>query len=187
MADVTYTFIDNGGGNFTFDFTVANTSTGTSTGPLDYIDIQFDADDQALYSNVSVLADNGWLSFAFENDPSPGGLPAGASFDAFQATPMLPGIGQGDSLGGFLVNFDYAGALDPTAQGFYWAADFGTNFDGNGTQISANPDVWILGFVEGTTRVSVPEPPTMLLLGLALAVLAGLTRQDRTAAAPTSP
>ncbi len=183
MADITSTFVDNGGNNFTFKFTVANTSTGADTGALDFFEVQFDADDQALYSNVVVLANNDWQSFAFENDPAPGGLPGGASFDAFQAMPMLPGIAQGASLGGFEVSFDYAGSLFPTEQEFYWAADFGTNFDGNGEQINSDPDVWILGFDEGITRTStsIPEPTTILLFGSGLVVLAGSRRKQRVA------
>ena len=177
MADISYTFTDNGGGNFTFDFLVANTSTGASTAPLDFFDVFFDADNPALYSNVSVLADNGWLASAFENDPLPGGEAGGASFDAFQATPMLPGIAQGDSLGGFLVNFDYVGSLDPTEHAFFWLADFGTNFDGNGIQINSGPDVWVLGTVEGATRARVPAPGTLALLGLGFLGLGAIRRR----------
>lgn len=162
IADISYDYIANGGGNYTFNFNVRNTSTGGDTGRLDFFNIYFDADaDISRYSGINWIADNGWYSEAGDPDLSFGGLPGYALADDSVLVGGGGGIGQGGSLAGFSVNFGYSGALSPTAQLFNFNAQFGTDATGN-----------ILGSYDGTTRYEdtgvIPEPSTFLLIGAGL-------------------
>jgi len=182
MADITYDYVDNGGGNFDFIFTVFNTSTLPDTGQLDFFDILFDADtDLTLYSNVTWLKDKGWDAVAFEYDPSYGGLAATVLTDDSVLVSGSGGIAQGASSAGFTVNFDYAGALLPTDQLFTWDANFGTSdTDNGGTDMGG---YWILGEADGKTRYvpstsnPVPEPGTILFLALGFCGILGINRK----------
>lgn len=183
MADITYDYEDHGLGNYTFIFNVNNTSDGVSDGPLDFFMIDFDADsDFSLYSNLTWVEDNNWYSETYEYDPSFGGLP-GISFadDSIFGSGGL-GIAQGDSLGGFSVNFDYFGTLSPDEQLFSWYANFGTSDTDNGGMDMGG--YWILGEAFDITEyvpegpVPIPEPGTILLFGSLLTSVFGILKKD---------
>jgi len=188
MADISYTATDNGSGNYTFNFTVENNSTDADTGGLDFFLIDFDADpNDTLYSNITWLADNGWDSDAFDDDDGFGGLPGGVLADDGIPFGGSGGIAQGASLGGFQVNFDYAGALPMSDQLFSFLADFGaSDADNGGIEMDG---YWILAEVYGTTIYtappqppqggSVPEPGVILLMGAGLLGMFGTSRRKR--------
>lgn len=178
MADIAYDYEDHGSGNFTFTFTVNNTSDGTSTGPLDFFMIDFDADsDISLYGNLTWVDNNGWDAWTEEYDPSFGGIPAASFADDSILYGSGVGIAQGESLGGFSVNFVYSGTLFPEEQLFSWYANFGTSdTDNEGILIDfdgfpdSGDEYWILGEAFGTTRhvpsgppLTIPEPSTFVL------------------------
>ena len=186
IGDISYDYVDNTGGNYTFTFTVNNNSTGADIGELDFFQIDFDADsDESLYSSIAWTADKGWLSDAWEYDPSFGGIPGGVNADDSVFGSNGGGIAQSNSLGGFSVNFDYSGGIDPTQQLFTWYANFGTSdIDNGGMDLGG---YWALGEASGSTRYEpsgsppaidpIPEPATMLLLGTGLAGLLGIWRK----------
>lgn len=186
QADISYTATDNGGGNYTFNFNVANTSTGADTGGLDFFQIFFDADAiSSRYSGLAWNAGNGWVTFAEDSTSALGGV---SNITADDSILVLGsgGIAQGASLGGFNVNFNYGGTTPPALLDiddhfFTYHAEFGTNMVGNGTDMGG---YWILGEANGTTTyvappppppgpAVIPEPGTMLLFGIGLAGLVG--------------
>lgn len=189
QADVSYSAVDNGGGSFTFTYTVANTSTGSDTAGLDFFKIDFDADSAwNRYTALAWTADNGWVSAAYQYDAGFSGLPASVWAD--DSVPFGSGgggIAQGASLGGFAVTFNYGGGtplLDMSDQLFSWRVEFGTNLTGSGSDMGG---YWIQGSAQGTTRYVattpvIPEPGTVLLFGVGLAGLAarGMIRARRT-------
>ncbi len=193
MADITYDYTDNGGGNYTFTFTVYNLSTDGSTGALDFFEIDFDADadnNYCNYSNITWDVDNGWLTDAGEPDPFFGGTPGYAMADDSVFGANGGGIVQGDSLGGFQVSFDYSGSLSPEQQLFSFYAAFGTSATDNGGIMidddgvpNSGDEYWILGEDSGNIRYQpagpppVPEPTTILLVGIGVIGLAGLGKK----------
>lgn len=184
IGDISYDYVDHSAVNYTFTFTVNNNSTGSDTGGLDFFQIDFDADsDLSLYSNIAWTADNGWDSDADEYDPSFGGIPGYVLADDSVFGSNGGGIAQGNSLGGFSVNFDYSGSINPQDQLFSWYANFGTSDVDNSNGGSDMGGYWVLGEGSGTTRYeplgpeAVPEPATMLLLCTGLAGLFGVGRK----------
>ncbi|MBI5140791.1 MAG: PEP-CTERM sorting domain-containing protein [Nitrospirae bacterium] len=181
QADISYTAVDNGGGSYTFNYTVANTSTGLDTAGLDFFKIDFNADAQwARYSGLAWASGNGWVTAEYQFDPGFSGLPASVWAD--DSVPFGSGgggIAQGASLGGFSVTFGYGGATPPALlamsdQLFSWHAEFGTNMSGTGTDMGG---YWIQGAADGTTRYVdagyvIPEPGTVFLFGVGLAGIA---------------
>lgn len=129
-----------------YDFSVTNDSL---SGDLGEFAVFFDV---GLYSNLQLIASPaGWDSLVVQPDPA---LPDAGFFDALA---LGAGLAPGASLGGFSVSFVFAGAGAPGAQAFsIYDADFAV-IDSGRTQANAT----------GT----VPEPGSLLLLALALAVL----------------
>ncbi len=197
-ADIFYTGTNNGGNNYTFDFTVYNNTNGVaSPGFLDYFLIDFDADaDTSLYSNITWDSDNAWFSDAFEYDPGFGGVPGGISADDSIFGSDGGGIAMGGSLGGFQVSFDYAGSLGIDEQLFSFLADFDTleeNFQDH--PLDGYPigylDLGGYGVAEeiyGTTQYTAPsgnapEPGILFLFGTGLIGLFGSKLRKSTKAA----
>ena len=119
MADITYDYVDNGGGNYTFTYTVNNISDGSDTGGLDYFEISFDADAGLTnYDNLTWTNGKGWWTDAADSDDSFGALPGFVLADDSIFGSGGGGIAQGASVAGFSVKFDYSGALLPDEQLF---------------------------------------------------------------------
>lgn len=169
MVDISYDYTDNGGGNYTFDFTVSNTSDEPSM--LDLFNISFDADPVwGNYSNITWVDNQSWDYVEAEDwDPAYGDLPGYVLADDYFGAGGIP---TGGSVSGFTVSFDYAGALAPEAQLFSYYAWF-SDLEGE-----------FLAEIPGTTRYvptahPVPEPTTILLLGTGLLALSGYGRKLR--------
>jgi hypothetical protein len=185
-ADITYDYKDLGGGKYRFDVTVNNTSTGADTGALDYFQINFDADsDWATYAGVAWTKKNGWVTTDNQFDPAFGSIPAALTADhSVLVIPTDGGIAQGKSSSGFAFEFTYSGSLGPKQQALSFLADFGTAFVPGSAE-----DYTVLGEVTGNLRYvptgpgpdpgQIPEPATILLVGMGLCGWIGLRKRSR--------
>ena len=195
MADVSYDYIDNGGGDYLFSFTVSNTSTDLDSSGLGFFYINFDADsDYDSYTSLTWEESNFWFAdtyvpyhyFGFDE---PGGVWADDAV-VFGGT---GGLGQGESAT-YAVSFSYSGTLDPWEQNFSWGAEFGANFDGTGIWVDADLngiedpaiDYYIMGGTYGVMSYSsivpptpTPEPGTMMLFGSGLVGFASMRRKRK--------
>lgn len=136
------------GGTFQTEYTVTN---GPTDVPVEEFSIFYEFD---LYSNLMVVSSPaGWDSFVDEPDP---GVPVGGLYDtlALTATPLSPG----DTLGGFVVSYDFLGSGSPGAQSFE----------------IINPDDFSTIFAGTTTLAAsaIPEPGTVALMGIGFLGLA---------------
>lgn len=183
IADITYDYVNNGGGNYTFNYTVANNSDLGDNAALDFFMIDFNADALASYSNITWNLTQNWNAYAFDFDPAYGDIPGTIiADDSIPFGSAGGGIARGASLGLFSVTFDYAGSLLADQQLFSYRAEFGTNEQQSG--IETDFGYWIEGFDLGTTAYNrpippdpttpVPEPATLFLLGSGLLGAAAL-------------
>jgi hypothetical protein len=138
-AIITYTTSNNGAGNWTYNYTIAATS---SDSVVQELTIYFDP---LLYADLILDATPiGWDSIVVQPDP---GLPANGFVDALS---LGAGLSPGDQVSGISVSFSFLGNGMPGAQ----------HFD------IVDPTTFAT-ISQGLTRTeaaSVPEPGTVWLL-----------------------
>jgi len=105
---ITYDVNNISGTTWTYDFEVFNDSLSSG---LEEFTVFFEVN---AYQNLSVVATpSGWDPLAIQPDPT---LPDDGFFDALALT--AGGLVPGDSLGGFIVQFDFLGIGTPGSQAF---------------------------------------------------------------------
>ncbi len=140
---ITYTTTFLSGISWQYAYTVTNDGSLPSSADIEGIQVFFDYND---YDNLAVLGAPGtWDPLVFQPDA---GLFLDGIFDGL-ASPG-PGIANGNSLGGFLVSFDWLGGGTPGAQAFeiYDANDFSVLESGNTVAPAIVPvpaAVWLFG------------------------------------------
>jgi len=141
-ATIIYQISDLGGGRWQYMYEVTNNSLAV---PIEEFTIWFDYD---FYTNLTVETPTtplGWDQLVLQ--PEPVLLDDGA----YDAKALDAGISIGQTLAGFAVSFDWAGISEPGPQPY----DI------------IDPQTFQT-IVSGTT---IPEPATLLLLGLGGAIL----------------
>ncbi len=145
-----YTLTPLGGTSYRYDYTVTN--DGSIAPTISLFDISFDTAlyDESSLTNLSTAP--GWDILFLGS-----GIGIPAAFDAFATG---PGIGLGESVGGFAVSFTWLGIGAPEAQAFQIYDSSTFDFLGEGASTVAPPST------------SVPEPGILALFGLGLVGLA---------------
>lgn len=146
MAEISYIETDLGGGNFQYEYIVANTSDPGMYEDFNIYDVFFEFDPAVSLTIVSLPTD--WDAFAFPADPTTSGKVE--SLETFSFSPGVPPLGAdiapGSILGGFIFQFDLQLGNSPFEVLF------------------ANPEYSFEPIPVSGTTAPVPEPATILLL-----------------------
>ena len=127
-ALITYVETDLGGGQWLYDYTVANTSDPALLPDANLYDVTFTVDPNATFSTTSLPA--GW-----SDNPTPGALEVQSTFVG--APPVGTDIAPGDSLSGFQFQFDYRAGDLPYIASFSTLT--GATLTYTGTSSAAGP------------------------------------------------
>jgi len=153
---ISYTLTNLGGQNWSYTYTVTNTTIASGLYAFDIYFPAVSSADALSYSNITEIANpdsTNWITTIF--DPSAPNL--GGFYDALA---LASPINQGDSLGGFNVSFAYSGAT-PLGSQYFEIYDLNYNL------------------LETGTTVPTPEPSTFLLFVSGVLVFLGLGRWSR--------
>jgi hypothetical protein len=186
QSNITYDYTQSGANSYTFTLDVHNNATGVAPGRIDQFFVNLDADSNS--SNYQNIVWNSFNSPTWGSDAlQPGGFGASGNIVAYTQN-LGDGIDAGSSLSGFSFSFDYFGTLAPSQQLFSFSADFDTTLDALGNPVPT----FSTGFLNSDglpnqiefARIpenpgAVPEPSTVLLLGLGLSAMVCLRRKLR--------
>lgn len=166
-VSIQYTLTSLGGSSYRYDYTVANDGSLGAGVAIEGFAILFDPvlyDETSLTIVTSDPPASDWDELILGS-----GLLIDAAYDAYA---LAGGIGAGDSVSGFAVEFAWLAAGTPGAQAFeiYDPDSFNVIQTGN----------------TRTAFSAVPEPGTLVLLFLAATAAAMIRRQRQSADAPAS-
>ncbi len=162
-VSVGYDLANNGGGNYTYTYTVDNTGAPSA---IQGFNIEFD---ETLYDELSLTVGSpaGWDGSVLGSIPSV--APAAVDWcsdlgGGFCDGPMLA---VGGSATGFMVTFDWIGGPGgPASQPFFTYDDSFNGVSDGDTVLNAGPG----------PGPAVPEPSTLALYGLGLGLVGWLRR-----------